>query len=455
MPESNDQPHADFAGYQRATYAASVVEDVELTHVGPGTPAGEYLRRFWHPVALTSQLTDLPLRLRILGEELVIFRDLGGRIGLLHKHCSHRRTSLEYGVVAERGIRCCYHGWLYDVDGTILDTPGEPADSAIRENLRHGAYPTHEYKGLVFAYLGPPGEIPAFPIYDTMDLPGNDLIPYAIDYPCNWLQVNENPMDPIHSVFLHTRATRAHFTPAWGALPVVEWNRLPGDTGIYLTNARRWEDFVWVRTAEWLAPNFAQPPDIYQNPDREKFFVRVGITKWTVPVDDTSCRIIAWRHFNESLVNDERSDRGGIGVDKVDFLGQSGSERTYEEGQRVPGDSDTNHEAQVSQGPITIHALEQMGQTDAGVASMRQMLREGIRALANGTAPPRAAPAENGLVPTTAGDVILRVPKTNADDTELRRRLASRIGAIVVETMALSHLDRAAEIERRVRGLTD
>ena len=226
---------------------------------------------------------------------------------------------------------------------------------------------------------------------------------------------------------------------------------LAGDTGIYLTNARRWEDFVWVRTAEWLAPNFAQPPDIYQNPDREKFFVRVGITKWTVPVDDTSCRIIAWRHFNESLVNDKRSDRDSIGVDKVDFLGQSGSERSYEEGQRVPGD----YEAQVSQGPITIHALEQMGQTDAGVASMRQMLREGIRALANGTAPPRAAPAENGLVPTTAGDVILRVPKSNADDTELRRRLASRIGAIVVETMALSHLDRAAEIERRVRGLTN
>ena len=449
MSDPKDKALGNFAGYDRATYAATVTEDAELSHVGPGTPCGEYLRRFWHPVALTSQLTDLPLRLRVLGEELVIFRDLGGRIGLLHKHCSHRRTSLEYGIIGERGLRCCYHGWLYDVDGTILDTPGESAESPIRDNLRHGAYPTHEYKGLVFAYLGPPDEMPAFPVYDTMDLPGDEMVPYAIDYPCNWLQVNENPMDPIHSVFLHTRATRAHFTPAWGAFPVVEWNRLSEGTGIYLTNARRWEDFVWIRIAEWFAPNFAQPPDIYQNPDREKFFVRVGITKWTVPVDDTSCRIIAWRHFNENLIDDDRTDRDKIGMDKVDFLGQSGSERSYEDGQRLPGD----YEAQVSQGPITVHALEQLGQTDAGVASMRQMLRDGIRALANGTLPPRAAAADSGLIPTTAGDVIIRAPRTNADDDELRRRLAREVGAIVIDTMGLGHTDRIAEIERRARAI--
>ena len=448
MSETRDQT-GDFAGYGRAAYAVSVTEDAELTHVGPGTLGGEYLRRFWHPVVLTTQLTDLPLRIRILGEELVIFRDLGGRIGLLHKHCSHRRTSLEYGIISERGLRCCYHGWLYDTDGTILDTPGEPTDSPIRDNLRHGAYPTREYKGLVFAYLGPPDAMPAFPVFDTMELPDNEMVPYAIDYPCNWLQVNENPMDPIHSVFLHTRATRAHFTPAWGALPVVDWHRLPDGAGIYLTNARRWEEFVWIRTAEWFAPNFAQPPDIYQNPDREKFFVRVGITKWTVPVDDTNTRIIAWRHFNESLVDDERTGRDKIGVDKVDFVGQSGSERSYEEGQRLPGD----YEAQVSQGPITIHALEQMGQTDAGVAAMRQMLREGIRGVSNGIAPPQAVVAENGLVPTTAGDVIIHVPRTNTDDEVLRRRLAGDVGAIVVDTMPLAHADRVREIERRVRTL--
>jgi phenylpropionate dioxygenase-like ring-hydroxylating dioxygenase large terminal subunit len=126
-------------------------EDKELTHVGAGTPCGEYLRRFWLPVALTSQLTDLPLALRVMGEDLVMFHDLSGRIGLLHKACSHRRTSLEYDVISERGIRCCYHGWLFDVDGKILETPGEPENSPIKGNLCQGAYPVREYKGLDFA----------------------------------------------------------------------------------------------------------------------------------------------------------------------------------------------------------------------------------------------------------------------------------------------------------------
>ena len=98
-------------------------EDEYLTHVGPWTPAGEYLRRFWQPVAYTSQLTDLPLRLEIMGEELVLFRDGRGEIGLLELHCSHRGTSLEFGLIEERGIRCCYHGWLFDTVGRILDTP--------------------------------------------------------------------------------------------------------------------------------------------------------------------------------------------------------------------------------------------------------------------------------------------------------------------------------------------
>ena len=119
-----------------------------------------------------EQLTDLPMAVRIMGEDLVVFRDLSGHVGLLHRQCSHRRTSLEYGVIAEHGIRCCYHGWLFDVDGTILETPGEPEDSPIRHNLAHGAYPALEYKGLVFAYMGPPEKKPEFPIYDTMDMPG-------------------------------------------------------------------------------------------------------------------------------------------------------------------------------------------------------------------------------------------------------------------------------------------
>ena len=319
--------------------------------------------------------------------------------------------------MSERGIRCCYHGWLYDVDGTILEAPGEPENSPIPRKLCHGAYPVREFAGLVFAYLGPPELTPEFPMFDTLSLPGVELVPYLIDYPCNWLQVAENPMDPFHSVFLHTRVTRAHFNPAWGAMPVVEWHPLDDRTGIYLTNVRRWEDYIWMRTAEVMLPAIAQPPDIYQNPDREKFFPGVGITKWTVPVDDTHCRIIAYRHFSGELDLDGKGDRSKVGLNKVDFLGQTGIERSYEEGQAMPGD----YEAQISQGPITVHAEERLATTDKGVAMYRRMLRQAVRDLAAGREPPQPAPRANGAVPTMAGDVIVRVPPTNRDDAELQR----------------------------------
>ena len=206
MTATAEQLVLRYNGYHRVSDAR---EDPELTHTGPGTPCGEYFRRFWLPVAMTEQVGERPVLLKVLGEELVLFRDLSGRVGLLHKHCSHRRASLEYGIVSERGIRCCYHGWLFDVDGTILEAPGEPENSPIPRKLCHGAYPVRELEGLVFAYLGPPELTPKLPVLDTFSLPGVELVPYLIDYPCNWLQVAENPMDPFHSVFLHTRVTCA------------------------------------------------------------------------------------------------------------------------------------------------------------------------------------------------------------------------------------------------------
>ena len=444
MTATAEQLALRYNGYHRVSDAS---EDPELTHTGPGTPCGEYFRRYWIPVAMTEQLRERPILVKVLGEELVLFRDLSGRIGLLHKHCSHRRASLEYGIVTESGIRCCYHGWLFDVDGTILEAPGEPAESPIPRKLCHGAYPVREYAGLVFAYLGPPELTPEFPMLDTFSLPGVEMVPYAIDYPCNWLQVAENPMDPFHSVFLHTRVTRAHFNPAWGAMPVVEWHPFGDRTGIYLTNVRRWEDFIWVRTAEILLPAIAQPPDIYQNPDREKFFPGVGITKWTVPVDDTHCRIIAYRHFGGQLDLDGKGDRSKVGLNKVDFVGQTGVERSYEEGQAMPGD----YEAQVSQGPITVHAEERLATTDKGVALYRRMLRRAVRDLAEGNEPPQPRTGPNGQVPTMAGDVIVRVLPTNRDDVELQRIMGREIGRIVHETIDLERAARRAEIEWRVR----
>jgi nitrite reductase/ring-hydroxylating ferredoxin subunit len=175
-------------------------EDSELTHVGPGTPCGEYLRRYWQPVCFADELHDLPVRVTILGEELVVFRDLSSAVGLLELRCPHRGTSSEYGLAGAKGIRCCYHAWLFDVDGTILETPGEPAESTLKDRLCHGAYPTHEYNGIVFAYIGPPDQQPPFPVYDSFIRPGYRLLPgRKYVYPCNWLQIIENAMDPVHT----------------------------------------------------------------------------------------------------------------------------------------------------------------------------------------------------------------------------------------------------------------
>ena len=147
-------------------------EDDVLTHVGPGTPCGEYLRRFWNPVVFSDELNDLPVRVRVMGEDLVVFKDRQGQVGALQLHCCHRGTSLEFGVVSERGLRCCYHGWLFDVDGRVLETPGEPASSTLKDRLYQGAYPTEVYHGIVFVYMGPPETKPPFPVFDTYVMPG-------------------------------------------------------------------------------------------------------------------------------------------------------------------------------------------------------------------------------------------------------------------------------------------
>src|SRR6266576_2884429 len=136
-----------------------------LTHTNAGTPMGELMRRYWIPAFLSSEIPSPdspPVQVRIVGEELVAFRDSDGRIGLLDEHCSHRGTSLFYGRNEECGLRCIYHGWKYDVEGNVPETPAEPAGSVFKEKLHHPAYPTHEVNGIIFAYRGPREKVPLF-----------------------------------------------------------------------------------------------------------------------------------------------------------------------------------------------------------------------------------------------------------------------------------------------------
>ena len=352
-------------------------EDEEITHVGPGTLAGEWFRRFWQPVAVSEDLKDLPVAIRILGEDLVLFRDRSGQIGLLELHCSHRGTSLGFGQIEERGIRCCYHAWHYDVDGKLLETPGEPAESTLKDRLYHGAYPpppppppTHEHGGLVFAYMGPADQRPAFPIFDTYDMPGYRSAPRThMVWPCNWLQVTENAMDPVHFLFLHAISGNIGFTEEFKEVGEIDFMETP--IGMVYIDTRRFGYKVWVRVTDYTYPAIHQGCDLGGDIDNRDLNGPT-ITTWTVPIDDTHTMRIG---FSRAREGEELSRGGGFG---------QSLDRPYEERQRTPGDYD----AQVSQRPIEVHALEHLATSDRGVIVLRNMTRRGIRGGPQGRGPP-------------------------------------------------------------------
>lgn len=429
-----------FRGYHLSTNRP---ENVEFRRVGKGTTGGEYMRRFWHPIALSSQVRDLPKRVRILAEDLVLFRDLSGRLGCLHLHCSHRGSSLEFGVLTERGISCCYHGWRYDIDGTILDTPGEPAGSTIKSRVCHGAYPLREHGGLIFGYFGPPEAMPPFFLTDATVVPGNELYPYLLTFDCNWLQAHENSMDPIHSVFLHTRMSGVQFSDSFGALPIVKYRQT--ELGVISTAVRRIGDFVWVRVNDDLTPNVAQFGPPWENGAEEKLFVPPAITRWITPIDDTHCMTIGWRHCNEIVDPQRRIRPDEIGLETVDFFGQT-PDRPYEDRQREPGDWD----AQVSQGPMAVHALETLGTTDIGIALLRKNVQRGVEAVKEGRALKELALVD-GVLSTYAHDTVLRLPQKTNDDATVLAKIGDAVTDITLATWNTPHSKRRELCISRLR----
>ncbi|HEX9819512.1 MAG TPA: aromatic ring-hydroxylating dioxygenase subunit alpha [Methylomirabilota bacterium] len=404
-----------FDGYHRR---AVPPPDPELTHVGPGTPGGEYLRRFWQPVAFARDIAATPLRVRILGEDLVVFRDRGGRVGVLHLHCAHRGTSLEFGIPLERGLRCCYHGWVFDVDGRCLETPGEPSGSRLHERVCQGAYPTHEFTGLIFAYLGPPERRPAFPLYDSYEVPGHRLVPAAkFTLPCHWLQVKDNSMDPVHTAFLHALSSGYQFTAAFGAVPELDW--VTTEAGMVYIATRRVGDLVWVRVCDFMPPNVHQFTREIEEATEPKPASRPVIIRWAVPNDDTHTT-----NFELAQVD----PAWGLTAAQVaqPGFGQS-DDRPYAERQRFPADFD----AQSSQRPIAVHALEHLASTDRGVIMLRRIVRDGIRAVAAGGDPDAADRPDGKVIRTFTQDLVLRVPP--APTPEADRRLLRATGRRVVE----------------------
>jgi phenylpropionate dioxygenase-like ring-hydroxylating dioxygenase large terminal subunit len=350
----------------------------ELTEVGRGKPMGELLRRYWHPVGLAADAGDMPRKVRALGQDLVLFRDRQGRPGLLHARCCHRGTTLYYGKVEDDGIRCCYHGWKFDTAGHCLEQPCEVDGGAFRDKVRQPWYPLQERYGLIFAYMGPPEKKPVLPRYDCLETMDDGEFLEADDSsiggggpaitPCNWLQHFENVVDPFHVPVLHGSFSGAQFTNMMASMPEVRFET--SARGVTVRSVRRQDDGkVFYRVTEAVFPTLRVVP----NP-RVAQFARVESIGWVLPIDDTSFRI---------YVAGRVKQKGDIGRMRSTFNGKFWWDMSEEEHQRFPGD----YEAQVGQGPITLHSEEHFGQSDRGVLMVRRMLREQLDAIEAGRDP--------------------------------------------------------------------
>ena len=350
----------------------------ELTEVGAGTPMGELMRRYWHPIGLASDACDVPREVRVLGENLILFRDGAGRAGLVTPHCAHRGASLYYGKVEERGIRCCYHGWLFDVHGHCLEQPCEPELGRARARHRQPWYPVEERYGLVWAYLGPPEKKPVLPRYDCLErlddgelLEANDASiggggPQII--PCNWLQHYENLVDPYHVVILHSTFSGTQFVEAMAQMPEVTWDTV--ELGVRTTSIRRLADGkIFRRLSQAAIPTLRVIPS-----PRVGRYGRVESIGWVLPIDDASFRIYVVGRVREA---------GELAKMRSRLNGRLWEELSEEEHRRLPGD----YEAQVSQGSTAHHSEEHLVTSDKGIAMLRRYLQEQVVRVARGEHP--------------------------------------------------------------------
>ncbi len=353
-------------------------ENEFLTQVGPGTPAGALLRRYWQPVATVSDLTtEKPKkRLKVLGEDLVLFRDGNGRYGLVGEHCSHRAASLYYGTVEDDGIRCAYHGWKYDINGKCLEQPFEPKDSAYKDEICHPAYRVEKLAGLLFAYMGPK-PAPLLPRWDL--LLREDGVRKIIVLPahrCNWLQAMENSVDPVHTYYLHAHQFKIR------GLPVAEYYYRPiGQFQFEEVRGPVWAGLIKRRTFEAgeQAEGERGHPLIFPN----MLYVPQGpnlVIHWRVPIDDGNTYIV-WLSFTPSE-NGQKVEQPEDAP--VEYLPRPETPEGEYEMTSFPGQDMMAWE---TQGRIFDRTRESLGHTDKGITLYRKLLREQIKAVQNGGEP--------------------------------------------------------------------
>ena len=374
-----------------------------MTQTDRGTPAGELIRRYWQPVALAEELPPggAPLSVRILGEDLVLFRDDQGRVGLLGIHCAHRGTDLSYGRIEDGGLRCLYHGWLYDIKGRCLQQPGEPGGGEHRDQIRQRAYPCIEKGGAIFSYMGP-GEPPLFPNYDFLNAAPGHFYTSKIFHECNYLQANEGNIDPVHLSYLHRflekrdegyrgvrGANETHYNlVARNVAPIIDVELV--EFGLRIYTVRKLEgDSVYLRVSYFILPNLSAFPG---QTGGDGYSVN-----WHVPVDDTrhwkySFVFSAGAPLKKELVSRERSELGPdyrlIRKQANRFLQDREAMKTKTYAGMGSGFQAHDAFATASQGAIQDRSEERLVSSDKAIVAARKLMEKAIHDVQEGKAPP-------------------------------------------------------------------
>lgn len=387
----------------------SAEQNERLTRVGPGTPGGRVLRHYWQPIALLEELdAKRPVRaLRALGQDFVLFRDAAGKLGLLDRDCPHRGADLAFGRLEDGGLRCAFHGWLFDVTGACLDTPAEPEGSTLCSRIRQRAYPVEERSGIVFAYLGE-GEAPPFPAFDCFAAPATHTFAFKGLIDCNWLQALEVGIDPAHASFLHRFFDDGDAAEAYGKqfratsdgsdLPMTyvlrEFPRPrieveATDYGLRLFALRAINDATThVRVTNLVFPQAFVIP----------MSAEMTITQWHMPVDDFSCYWIAiFTSFAGPIDHAAMRSQRLASYSLPDYLPKHGRHDDYgfdaEEQASATytgmGEDINTHDqwAVESQGRIQDRTREHLASTDKAIAANRRLLLRAMAAVEEGRRP--------------------------------------------------------------------
>ena len=396
----------------------NAADNAALTQVGPGTPMGNLMRQYWLPALLSRELPapdSDPVRVLLLGEQLIGFRDSNGAVGLLANNCPHRGASLFFGRNEEAGLRCVYHGWKFAADGTCVDMPNEPAESDFRTRVRAVAYPTRERGGVVWAYMGQNKEPPPLPDIEANMLPEGQAQADAVFRECNWLQALEGDIDTSHLGFLHMGALDAANMQAgtFGYYTVKDrrprYQIVDTDGGTMYGAYRPAEPPMdYWRIAQFLFPCYALIPS--------GVLGREILTRAWVPMDDTHTM-----YFNMGAPGTTRGmDFALVRPSSTDWYGRFrlpdtaandyGVDRQMQRSRRsYTGLGSIHLEDQAiteSMGPVLDRSKEHLGTADTMVIRTRRRLLDAVNALAeHGTPPPGAT--DPSVYQARSGSVFL------------------------------------------------